>query len=258
MSRSTCCRFAFLALLTLASGFARADLGAAQGYNLFVFDSLSTTGLSSQGAVAVGGSTSGSVWAPSSSTSSIDFSAAQSQLTSLSNSLSALAANGTTSVTPWRAVNLTGTSSTLNVFNVKGSDLSSGNGLYISTPSGSTVVINVDGSSVSLQNMGIFLGAASQAATTSKDKILFNFTQAASLNISSIGVTGSILAPYASVSFSNGSLDGTLIAQSVSGSGTYKINSFTGTIAAVPEPQTWAMMMAGLGMLGIVLRRRRR
>ena len=161
-------------------------------------------------------------------------------------------------MTPWRALNLTGTSSTLNVFNVKGSDLSSGNGLYISTPSGSTVVINVDGSSVSLQNMGISLGAANQVATTSKDKILFNFTQASSLNINSIGVTGSNLAPYASVSFSNGSLDGTLIAQSVCGSGTYKINSFTGTIAAVPEPQTWTMFIAGLGMLGIVLRHRRR
>jgi hypothetical protein len=258
MSRSLCCRAAVLALLTLASGFARADLGAAQGYNLFVFDNLSTSGLSSQGSVAVGGSTSGSVWAPSSSTSSIDFSAAQSQLTGLSNSLAALAANGTTSVTPWRAVNLTGTSSTQNVFNVKGSDLTSGNGLYISTPSGSTVVINVDGSGISLQNMGIFLGAANQAATTSKDKILFNFTQASSLNISSINVIGSILAPHASVSFSNGAIDGTLIAQSVSGSGTYKINSFTGTIAAVPEPQTWTMLVAGLGMLGIVLRRRRR
>lgn len=258
MFRSPCLRIAVFAFLTLASGFARANLGAAQDYNLFVFDNLSTGGLSSQGAVAVGGSTSGSVWAPSGNTSSIDFSAAQSQLTGLSNSLAALTANGTTSVTPWGSLNLTGSSSTQNVFNVKGSDLSSGNGLYISTPSGSTVVINVDGSSVNMQNMGIFLGALSQAATTSKDKILFNFAQASSLNISSIGVVGSILAPNASVSFSNGSLDGTLIAQNVSGSGTYRINSFTGTIAAVPEPQTWAMFIAGLGMLAIVQRRRRR
>jgi hypothetical protein len=32
---------------------------------------------------------------------------------------------------------------------------------------------------------------------------------------------------------------------------------FSTTIAAVPEPETYAMLMVGLGMMGFIVRRRR-
>jgi hypothetical protein len=50
----------------------------------------------------------------------------------------------------------------------------------------------------------------------------------------------------------------------------YEVHSFTGlnggavdlhgtlNVAAVPEPETYAMMMAGLGMMGFMVRRRKR
>jgi hypothetical protein len=42
-----------------------------------------------------------------------------------------------------------------------------------------------------------------------------------------------------------------------SSSNSFEVDNFAGSIAAVPEPTTWAMMIMGFGAVGAVIRRRR-
>ena len=65
------------------------------------------------------------------------------------------------------------------------------------------MLVNVDGTSDSMQNFGISVNG------TTREKVLFNFSQATSLSISGIAVQGSILAPRAAVNFGNGTVNGT-------------------------------------------------
>ncbi|AEF01678.1 choice-of-anchor A family protein [Alteromonas naphthalenivorans] len=88
-------------------------------------------------------------------------------------------------------------------------------------------IINVTGDAVDLFNTGFFNTAFAgqyqdndQNANyrhdgTYTNNILFNFVDATSVTIQSIGVKGSILAPYADIAFYNGHVDGNLIASSV-------------------------------------------
>ena len=46
--------------------------------------------------------------------------------------------------------------------------------------------------------------------------------------------------------------------QSVGGDGFYSVSEFQAQgVAAVPEPETYAMMLAGIGLLGFVVRRKK-
>jgi hypothetical protein len=47
------------------------------------------------------------------------------------------------------------------------------------------------------------------------------------------------------------------VAQGGSSGGNVLLKSLTVTKAAVPEPESWALMIAGFGGLGVMLRRRR-
>lgn len=49
---------------------------------------------------------------------------------------------------------------------------------------------------------------------------------------------------------------GTLRVTDYVSSGAYYYDTITGNVAAVPEPETYALMLAGLGMLGVAARRR--
>lgn len=151
-------------------------------------------------------------------------------------------------------VTLTGTNSGLNVFDVSAADISGKNNLVLDAPTGSSALINVSGSSVSLLNQGF----AVQGVDPSK--VLFNFTDATSLSLGGIGIYGSILAPSAAVNFSNGQLNGLLVAKSFDGNGQINFAPYKGGLldmaAGVPEPATWAMMIGGFGMVGAAMRRR--
>jgi len=155
----------------------------------------------------------------------IDFAAAQAQLLSLAASCQALPTNGTTKVS-YGTVALTGTRTDLNVFAVAGTVLAGANGLTISAPTGSTVVVNVSGSSDRMQNFGIKLSGVD------RQHVLYNFPTATSLALSGISAEGSVLAPTAAISFSNGRIDGTLIGASLTGGGAARDYPFTGTLPA--------------------------
>ncbi len=144
--------------------------------------------------------------------SPLNFSAADQQLLQNSAAAAALPVNGSTQ-TQYGGLYLTGTNTGLNVFQVGATTLGSVWGINVTVPTGSTVLINVTGTTAQLQNMGINLSGVSS------QQVLFNFPTATSLAIQGVGVPGSILAPLAAVNFSNGVINGTLVAGSLTGGG---------------------------------------
>jgi choice-of-anchor A domain-containing protein len=187
--------------------------------------------------------------------SAVDWGATRATITALSTSLGSLTSNGTTTVA-FNSVTLTGSDATTNVFSISGNVLATANKLTINAPATSTVIINVSGVSVTMQNFGISLSGIDRT------RVLFNFTQATTLTYSGMDVSAGILAPYAAVTATNGVMDGTLIAASYNGNGQINAAPFAGAIPAgvthVPEPSSLALCAAGLVIRAWAMRRRRR
>lgn len=100
-------------------------------------------------------------------------------------------------------------SSKVQVFNVNAAELATTNTLYNSCiPAGATVIFNILGDAATLKNMGM------QSLTALREKVLFNFPTATSINMTSVGIEGSVLAPYAQFYNPSGSINGRLIAKS--------------------------------------------
>ncbi len=154
----------------------------------------------------------------------IDFAAERTAQQARSASLAALAANGSTQVTPWGAITLTGTDPVRNVFTLTTAQLQTASSFTIQAPAGSSVVVNLAGTSAAMQNFGFSLSGPA------RERVLFNFHQATSLQMSSIGVEGSILAPYAAVQFNNGVIHGSLVAASLQGNGQSNRRPFEGCL----------------------------
>ena len=96
--------------------------------------------------------------AQGSTTLPVNFTADRSYRTSLSTTLLNAASTGTATLTGNSATNpmgqttLTGTSATSNVFHIEGSDLALASGFAINALAGSTVVVDIDGATDSMQN----------------------------------------------------------------------------------------------------------
>jgi choice-of-anchor A domain-containing protein len=138
-------------------------------------------------------------------------------------------------------------------FNLTAAQLAGINGLTLQTKSGTTAIINVTGTPGTLSNFG-FTGF------TDPSDVLFNFTNAATLNISGLGFEGSILAPDAVITAANGVFHGSIIAESLTGNAQIDLDAFEGqlpSVAAVPETSSWAMMLLGFGGLGFMAHRRK-
>ncbi|HEX8701393.1 MAG TPA: choice-of-anchor A family protein [Myxococcaceae bacterium] len=148
----------------------------------------------------------------------IDFVAEGNELRALSSRLNGLAANGTTTVEAWGGVFFTGTDPNVNVFQVNASDLASAWTLFFNAPAGSLAVINISGTTASLRGGHVFSGGIDQTG------ILFNFTQATTFTAEGYGLWGTMLAPYADVTFNNGSFDGGIYAKSLTGNAEGHIN----------------------------------
>src|SRR5262249_41279330 len=116
-----------------------------------------------------------------------------------------------------------------NVFNVPASTLASANDLRINAPAGSTVIVNVTGTSAQMQFMGFHL-----LGGIDKDGVILKFPQATSATFQGIGIFGNVLAPRANVNFSNGQINGALVASSWTGYG--QVNFPQQTQTPVPSP----------------------
>ncbi len=91
--------------------------------------------------------------------------------------------------------------------------------------------------------------------------VLFNFNDALGLNTGTI-VHGSILAPLAALANST-PIEGSVVVAAFNQGGEIHLGNFDGGISidppppAVPEPASWAMLIAGFGLVGAISRRRR-
>ena len=184
--------------------------------------------------------------------STLDFAAAQQQLTTLSGDVAKLQSNGTV-ISQYGGFKLVGdVNADVNVFTINADNL---HNLILDVSSlKSTASIIINGTAAEIIMSGGFDNFASFANRT-----LFNFANATSTSLQNVGINGSILAPNSAFSGS-GDMNGTLIANSVNalnyghvamnGAGFNTVN-----VSAVPEPGTYAMLLAGLGLLAFMRRR---
>ncbi len=214
----------------------------------------------SWGGYGNGGITSGDSALP------IDFAAETARMTWLSSTLSNYSANGSV-VSQWGQLYFTGTSATINVFDVTAAQMASSNTFHVNVAAGSEVLFNISGLSASMQNAGFDLQGVDAS------KILYNFYDATSLSFSGIGIQGSVLAPDAAYNGGYGNVNGEMIVSSFDAPTQINSVPYTGSllglapanagnstpaVGAVPELATWAQMIAGFGAIGWVLRRSRK
>jgi choice-of-anchor A domain-containing protein len=142
----------------------------------------------------------------------LDFGKAETDLDALSDSYAGMATTGSY-VNQYGTIILNGKAGQ-NVFNVPASVIGTANDLRINAPAGATVIVNFTGTSAQMQFMGYHLTGG-----IGQDGVILNFPQATSLTLQGIGIFGNVLAPRAAVNFSNGQINGTLVASSWSGYG---------------------------------------
>lgn len=161
----------------------------------------------------------------------VDFTAIESHLLATA---ATLGAEGHNMVTRLRGTNLTlaGTHPELNIFSVTAAQLAASRRITINVPVGSTTLINVRGTLVNLNNVGLRLFGGANSST-----ILWNMFQATSVNMSAIQMRGSILAPNADVNFTNGEMYGTLAARSLTGNGQFHMSN-TNVRITLQDPST--------------------
>jgi choice-of-anchor A domain-containing protein len=141
----------------------------------------------------------------------LDFGERSNDLGNLSYDLASLPRNGQTQFQSWGGLFLQGTHPRLNVFWVDAPQLSATRYFSLNIPGGSTAVINVFGYEATVAN---FSNSYSGADARS---VLFNFPDATNLTAYNYGFFGTVLAPFADFNFSNGSFDGGIYANSMTG-----------------------------------------
>jgi choice-of-anchor A domain-containing protein len=107
----------------------------------------------------------------------------------------------------------------VNVFDVNASAFNGAVMFDISAPAGSLAVVNIRGASANFQGFGIsFSGGINQ------NGVLYNFVDATSITASGFGFWGTLLAPHADITFTDGSFDGGIYAKSLTGNAAGHIN----------------------------------
>jgi choice-of-anchor A domain-containing protein len=108
---------------------------------------------------------------------------------------------------------LTGKRSGLNVFQVSAETLKRATSVQITVPSGAGALVNVSGALVSIQGKRLSLQGATPA------RVLWNLPEARLVQVSSLSLQGSVLAPGAWLSIESGSINGTAVVRDFASSG---------------------------------------
>jgi choice-of-anchor A domain-containing protein len=182
-----------------------------------------------------------------------NISAFKSAFTTFSTSLAALTP---TSVTPQTNNNevfeAKPASDGVAVFDLTAKQLDAIPSFKIDLNGAKSVVINVSGTSIDFT-------ANDESGVNGADDIIWNFYQATSVTLGT-QIGGSVLAPGANVKNQN-QIDGALVANSMTANGELHDYPYTGAsplISAAPEPSTWALMLSGVGLAGLMFRRGRK
>ena len=190
--------------------------------------------------------------------SSINISPIQTELQLLSQQYSGLTANSTYSLPGSQPSPLTfqAQGSSLAIFDVTEDFFTNSRlqAIDISLNGADTVLFNVSGSSINFTSSGNFVGNFWNDDI--QQKILWNFYDATNINFGGHTFTGSVLAPYASLT-SYGAIEGSVIANSVNTYGQMHLPTFSGNIEVTPVPAPGALFLglAGCGALRAYRRR---
>jgi choice-of-anchor A domain-containing protein len=171
-----------------------------------------------------GGTVTGSTTQNAGAASPVDFDTEFNYLKGLSSSLSTMPVNGSDQFL-WGSNLFLNGSDNVNFYNVSGSDL--GNASVLRYFNGTDPI---DDNQISIVNI--------------------SFYEATSLTIQGVGVKGSILAPHADVNFNSAHIDGTLIANSLTGTGEFHKYEFDHDVPVVPEPISSTLFIVGGATLG--------
>jgi choice-of-anchor A domain-containing protein len=150
-----------------------------------------------------------------------NFTALGGDLQTLSSQLAnQLEPTATPRIESWGGLFLKGTHPTLNVFELNASIFASTRYMELDAPAGSRIVVNIHGPSASFSNFSQhnFRGGIDQTG------ILYNFVDTTKITASSFGFWGTVLAPLADITFNNGSWDGGIYANSLTGTAEGHIN----------------------------------
>lgn len=164
--------------------------------------------------------------------SPIDFAAEKTTLDLLSANLASFTANGTTAVSTSGAIfTFTGTDPSRNVFSVNGATLAVGDQFNFVVPATSTVIVNVTGTAAVVDTASLQLGSLTPG------HLLWNFPQATTVRVTSVGFKGTLLAPSAAVTLGSASFDGVLLAGSATASNTgISWQPFNGSLTVCTVP----------------------
>lgn len=177
----------------------------------------------------------------------VNFAAEQLRLTGLSQSLDGLANTGAGTLLAGNTFAFDANGANLAVFDLASSDVLK-NLRLDNLGANTTVILNVHGQTIDF-------GPSHGYDNFAGGRVLFNLPDATLVTFAG-GVSASFLAPLAQFNGSWGAINGQVVVGSWNGTTQVNDAPFAGNIAAVPEPETYALMLAGLMMVVGVARRR--
>nr|WP_315212011.1 choice-of-anchor A family protein [uncultured Duganella sp.] len=236
------------------------NVDAYGGYALIVGRNFTfTSGAVTNGDTYVGGTStlnqSGTLATPvKGGAAPVNMTALAASLTSTSQALAQVATTGSAQQ-KWGGVYISGTNSAVEVIDLDATWLNSSSYYNLSNmKAGATLIVNFSGSSATFSGgYQAFDGY----------NVLFNFADATTLNIAT-GFTANVLAPNASVTNGSGVINGNVVVNNwnsgvqINANHYFVATDIPGLASAVPEADTYAMMLAGVGLVGVMVRRRKR